>query len=71
MFLILGYSYAALYIAVIIILIVITFRRTRRINSRKNTKKKLIKRIERTKYSEDRFGPISADNECVICMCAF
>jgi len=69
--LILGYIYAVFYIIFICLFIFIKWRRMSTDRSRRSETSRLMQSISRVKFSEDLFGAISEENECIICMTAF
>ena len=69
--LILGYCYFVLYAMFIGLLIYMKMRRlSRRRNNRSQTQQ-IMQSISRVRFSEDLFGAISEENECIICMAPF
>lgn len=66
-----GYFYFAFYGMIILMFIVIKARRYRARRSRDQGQQRILRSITRVKFSEELFGAMSADNECIICMTPF
>ena len=69
--LILGYIYAVFYLLFICLYIYIKWRRMNTTRSRRSETSRLMQNISRVKFSEQLFGAISEENECIICMTPF
>lgn len=69
--LILGYIYAVFYVIFVCLFIFIKWKRMSNDRARRSETSKLIHSISRVKFSEDLFGAISEENECIICMTPF
>ena len=71
MFLIIGYIYFLFYATLIGLLTFIYCRRFNRSRVQQAETRRIMQSISRVQYSEELFGAISEENECVICMTAF
>lgn len=69
--LILGYIYAIFYIIFICLFIYIKWRRMNNDRSRRSETSRIMQNISRVRFSEELFGAISEENECIICMTPF
>lgn len=70
-----GYIYFAFYALIICLFIFMKIRlfRSSRSPQRRNSlsNEEMLRKLSRVKYSEEEFGPVSDDNECIICMTPF
>lgn len=69
--LIIGYIYFLFYIVLISLLGFLFCRRFNRSRAAQAETRRLMSSISRVQFSEELFGAISEENECVICMTAF
>lgn len=69
--LILGYIYAIFYLLFICLFVYIKLRRMSSNRSRRSETSRIMQSISRVKFSEELFGAISEENECIICMTPF
>ena len=69
--LVLGCVHFILYFFLVLIVIYIKWRRVNSTRSRRHDTARVMKSISRVKFSEELFGAVSEENECVICMSAF
>jgi RING-finger-containing ubiquitin ligase len=69
--LILGYIYAVFYVMFLCLIGYIYWRRMSNNRARRSETTRIMRSISRVRFSEDLFGAISDDNECIICMTAF
>jgi hypothetical protein len=71
MIIILGYIYIVLYAVFLLLLVGVYFRRFNNSRQRSTQASSILRSITRVKFSEDLFGAISDENECIICMTSF
>ena len=71
MIIMLGYVYFVLYAVFILLLIGVYLRRFNSTRQRSGQASRIIRNISRVKFSEELFGAISDENECIICMTSF
>lgn len=71
MILLLGYLYFVLYAIFLLLLVGVYFRRFNNTRQRSSQASRIIRNISRVKFSEDLFGAINDENECIICMTSF
>lgn len=69
--LIIGYIYFLFYAILVGLLSFIYCRRFYRTTSQQAETRRIMQSISRVQFSEQLFGAISEENECVICMTAF
>lgn len=69
--LILGYIYAIFYVIFICLFVYFKWRRLSSRRSRRSETSRIMQSISRVKFSEELFGAISEENECIICMTPF
>lgn len=69
--LLLGYCYFFLYALFIGLFIYMKLRRMNRDRSRRSETSRIMQSISRVKFSEELFGAIGEENECIICMTPF
>ena len=68
---VLGYIFAVFYLIFICLFIFIKWRRMNINRSQRNQTADIMRSISRVRFSEDLFGAISEENECIICMTPF
>ena len=71
MIILLGYFYFILYAIFMMLITGLYLRRMTNQRERSSQASRIIQSISRVKFSEDLFGAISDDNECIICMTPF
>lgn len=71
MILILGYIYFVIYALFFVLIATLYLRRYLSQRNRVSNSSKILRSISRIKFSEELFGAISDENECIICMTAF
>uniref|UniRef100_A0A7S3CKB3 RING-type domain-containing protein n=1 Tax=Strombidium rassoulzadegani TaxID=1082188 RepID=A0A7S3CKB3_9SPIT len=71
MILILGYIYFVVYFVFVLLLVALFLRRYSNRRNQVSQTAQIMKSISRVKFSEELFGAISDENECIICMTAF
>ena len=71
MILILGYIYFVIYALFFLLITTLYLRRFLSQRNRVSQSTTILKSISRIKFSEELFGAISDENECIICMTAF
>lgn len=69
--LLLGYCYFILYALFIGLFIFMKLRRYSHARTRRSETSRIMRSISRVKFSEELFGAISEENECIICMTPF
>lgn len=67
----LGYVYFLIYFVLILLVSMVYLRRFTNRRSRISESAQIIRSISRVQFSEELFGAISDENECIICMTAF
>ena len=63
-----GYCFFVVYFVVAVLIIGLFVRRFTQKRNRRSQSSKILKSISRIKFSEELFGAISEENECIICM---
>ena len=71
MLLIVGYLFFIIYFFVIVMVILLLCRRFRSRQQRINSSAAILNSISKIKFTEDLFGALNAENECIICMCQY
>ena len=71
MIILLGYFYFILYAIFLVLVSGLYIRRMTNTRERSSQASRIIQSISRVKFSEDLFGAISDENECIICMTPF
>lgn len=71
MLILLGYVYFVIYFILICLISIVFLRRFFNHRSAISQSGQIIRNISRVKFSEELFGVISDENECIICMTAF
>ena len=66
--LILGYVFFVIYAVVISLIAALYCRRFTNHRARLNKSNEILKSISRIKFSEELFGALADENECIICM---
>mmetsp|Transcript_12759 Transcript_12759/g.21539 ORF Transcript_12759/g.21539 Transcript_12759/m.21539 type:complete len:111 (+) Transcript_12759:742-1074(+) len=66
--LIIGYIFMFFYSLIVILIAILLLRRFRQRSSRIQTSQKILSQLSRVQFSEDLFGAIGDQNECIICM---
>ena len=69
--LMLGYCYFVLYAMFIGLFIYVKMRRINRRRNSISQSQRIMQSISRVRFSEELFGAMSDENECVICMSPF
>lgn len=71
MIILLGYFYFVLYAVFLLLISGVYLRRMTNNRQRSSQASRIIQNISRVKFSEELFGAISDENECIICMTPF
>merc|ERR1719263_2558260 len=66
--LIFGYIFFVIYAVVISLVVALYCRRFTNRRNRVNKSNEILKSISRIKFSEELFGSVADENECIICM---
>lgn len=66
-----GYIYFAFYALIICMFIFMKVRRHRYRRRNGTSNEEMLRQLSRVKFSEELFGTMSEDNECIICMTPF
>lgn len=69
--LIFGYIFFCIYAVVISLVTALYCRRFTNRRSRVNKSNEILRSISRIKFSEELFGALADENECIICMSAY
>ena len=69
--LIIGYMFMVFYIAIILVMGSVSYIRYKQRRSLVPVTDRVLKSISKVKFSEDKFGKLSDENECIICMSAY
>ena len=67
----LGYVYFMIYLILLCLYFAVLFRRVTNQRSRISQSSDILRTISRVRFSEELFGAISDENECIICMMPF
>lgn len=69
--LIFGYLFFVIYAVVIALVLAIQIRRFTNRRFQRSQSSRVLKSISRIKFSEELFGALNDDNECIICMAPY
>ena len=69
--LMLGYCYFLIYFLFITLYLFMKVQRASRARSARSHSLRLMRSISRVRFSEELFGPLGEENECIICMTQF
>ena len=69
--LLIGYAFMVFYIAIIFVMATVGYIKYKQRRGIVNVTSRVLKHIKKTKFSEEKFGKISDENECIICMSSY
>ena len=69
--LIIGYLFMVFYIAIIFVIATFGYVKYKQRRGIVSVTSRVLKHIKKTKFSEAKFGKISDENECIICMSVY